>query len=97
MSRLPWHVIFRNWDIFILFVHYLTCLSEARYFNKCPRCLGPRAPPGVLGPAAGRAQVSEGRREGVGRKHEEREKMAGGRRASVGGRGKKLTHESHRL
>jgi len=89
MSRLPWHVIFRNWDIFILFVHYLTCLSEARYFNKCTRCLGPRAPPAVLGPAAGRAQVSEGRREGVGRKHEEREKMAGGRRASVGGRGKK--------
>ena len=37
MSRLPWHVIFRNWDIFILFVHYLTCLSEARYFNKCTR------------------------------------------------------------
>ena len=97
MSRLPWHVIFRNWDIFILFVHYLTCLSEARYFNKCTRCLGPRAPPAVLGPAAGRAQVSEWRREGVGRKREEREKMAGGRRASVGGRGKKTTHESHRL
>ena len=49
----------------------------------------PRPLPAILGSAAGRAQVSEGRREGVGRKHEEREKMAGGRRASVGGRGKK--------
>ena len=104
MSRLPWHVIFRNWDIFILFVHYLTCLSEARYFNKCTRCLGPRAPPAVLGPAAGRAQVSGApggsweKTTAFGRleleapaehSEREREKMVGERRASVGGRGKK--------